>query len=487
MSTVGEVIRSVINIKKAEKETVPYNALMANMAFLVYESGIARMFNVFTDEPFQLHVLKIIVKHYDAFREVPSYHMVLDTLKVKVPEIGSIEDYIAVLDNATTERPWIGGDFKSCVQNLTHEWTLGYLEKVLGNTYQIAKASKKIGIRELSGIGDAITYASAKIPEVLSLSKGIKTFDDPDIDEIVPEVPDLFWLTFPHPEMESRHRIRNGELCFVAAIQGGGKTSFLSLMAAKWSKQGRNGLFYSLEMPTVDIYRLFYITSFNNFLRDKNQPPISDTKTDRSLLTEYDRKCLLNGIATIQNTWGSFKVGYEPDLNTAKMKTAILNQRSEMHNLGKTLDYVMVDYAGLMSPTELRINKSGATEYTNRVVKELKMLAMELNLPIISAFQLNREYSKASGKDGKNSKPQLHHLSYANEVEKSADHALLMHIEDEDMEKKIFSLYMRKARKEAKPEYSMEYYQDTKIWKAKKQLADPSMVDLSPQIPLDIH
>jgi len=114
----------------------------------------------------------------------------------------------------------------------------------------------------------------------------------------------------------------------------------------------------------------------------------------------------------------------EPTQTVGSIVTAARQaaQRAKRH--GRHLSLVAVDYAGLVTKTNPRIQRH---EHIGEVTRGMKKLAKELGCTVLLAAQLNRD-----GKDRHNSLPQLTDLKESGDLEQDADVVILLHEEEVD-------------------------------------------------------
>lgn len=175
-------------------------------------------------------------------------------------------------------------------------------------------------------------------------------------------------------------KIRGGNLIFVAATPGVGKTSLAVQIAHNAAMDGLSVLFTSLEMSAEEIARRMGA-------RMGARSP------------EEVRECI-----------SALDVYYD----TSSTPSAL---RERVRSIAP--DLVIVDYIGLMSGDDRNGNR--ALELAN-ISRSLKVMAMAFNVPVIALSQLNRRAA-----DGD---PQLHHLRDSGALEADADAVILIRRDD---------------------------------------------------------
>lgn len=108
----------------------------------------------------------------------------------------------------------------------------------------------------------------------------------------------------------------------------------------------------------------------------------------------------------------------EPGTNILKMRSAARRLKNE-HGL----DMLIVDYLQLMSPTNTKASDSMVQQVTE-ISRSLKILARELDVPVIALSQLSRAVEQRGGK------PRLSDLRDSGSIEQDADVVMFIHRED---------------------------------------------------------
>ncbi len=108
----------------------------------------------------------------------------------------------------------------------------------------------------------------------------------------------------------------------------------------------------------------------------------------------------------------------QPGNNILKMRSSARRLKNE-HGL----DLLIVDYLQLMSPTSTKASDSMVQQVTE-ISRSLKILARELDVPIIALSQLSRAVEQRGGK------PRLSDLRDSGSIEQDADVVMFIHRED---------------------------------------------------------
>lgn len=108
----------------------------------------------------------------------------------------------------------------------------------------------------------------------------------------------------------------------------------------------------------------------------------------------------------------------EASMNIVKMRSAARRLKNEYG-----LDMLIVDYLQLMSPTLTRGSDSMVQQITE-ISRSLKILAKEMNIPVLALSQLSRAVEQRGGK------PRLSDLRDSGSIEQDADVVMFIHRED---------------------------------------------------------
>lgn len=108
----------------------------------------------------------------------------------------------------------------------------------------------------------------------------------------------------------------------------------------------------------------------------------------------------------------------EAAMNIVKMRSAARRLKNEYG-----LDMLIVDYLQLMSPTLTKSSDSMVQQITE-ISRSLKILAKEMEIPVIALSQLSRAVEQRGGK------PRLSDLRDSGSIEQDADVVMFIHRED---------------------------------------------------------
>lgn len=186
--------------------------------------------------------------------------------------------------------------------------------------------------------------------------------------------------------------LQGGDMIILAGSTGSGKTCFMLNLALKFAKQNKTIDIFSLEMPPYQLrQRLVCIETL-----------IDANKFRSFTLDEEDRKTYSNYIKT-QYPKLKFNINKKQNVTMDLIKKSVLKSNS---------DIVIIDYLGLISTN----TNKGTYDKFSDISREIKLLAIESNKPIIALHQLNRSFMERDDK-----KPRTSDLRDSGKIEQDAD------------------------------------------------------------------
>ena len=198
----------------------------------------------------------------------------------------------------------------------------------------------------------------------------------------------------------------NGELIIFAGRPGIGKTTILQQMANAQGEHG-NVLFCSAEMPISSVTDRDIASALGVHIHQVRQGKYSD---------EFYSK-LIGALGELDNS----KVFYLESKRGAALTTArIMSAATEMQ-VRHGLTAIFVDYLGLLADSY----GGNPNERLGYISRQLKAIAMDLDVPVITAHQLSRAVTQREGNE-----PQLSDLYESGHIEQDADAVVFIHRPD---------------------------------------------------------
>lgn len=234
-----------------------------------------------------------------------------------------------------------------------------------------------------------------KIHDYLSGQKPIKTFFDVHREfieyvkaESVPGVP------MPFAKLQEENQgWQNSDLVIIAARPGMGKTALALEIAKHAAKFDYPTHLFSLEMANVQLHKRIV----------SNELGIDSNRIRKKRFTEKDLELIFN-CPDFEN----IPLFYDDTV----FQWEEIKSRSRMVANEKKIKMIIIDYLQLISTKE----KMSTYDRVTYISREMKLLAKELNIPVIALSQLSREVEKRPGK-----KPQLSDLRESGAIEQDAD------------------------------------------------------------------
>ena len=166
--------------------------------------------------------------------------------------------------------------------------------------------------------------------------------------------------------------LNRGELTFFAGGSGAGKSLFLQNLALNWSQSGLNTVLISLEL-SEQLCSMRLDSMISGYGTSEVMKNIDDV----------DLKVRTKGKGA-----GKLRVKQLPNGITANDIQAFLREY-EIQS-GVQVDAVIIDYLDLMMPVSSRVNPGDLFIKDKYVSEELRNLAVEWNVLMVTASQLNR-------------------------------------------------------------------------------------------------
>ncbi len=213
-----------------------------------------------------------------------------------------------------------------------------------------------------------------------------------------------------------------GELIILAARPGVGKSAFALNITQKMAKRvNAHVAFFSLEMSVEQLVMRLLSTISN----------VKLGKIRTGKMTDVEMARLLTGKAELDDMRIYLDETTTNNLEDIKVKCRKLKREGN-------LDFIVIDYLQLLTVS----NKSRLNRYeeVSTLSRSLKLLARELEVPILALSQLSRDVEKRKGEEGKVGKPMLSDLRESGSIEQDADMVMFLHREGsngEDATKRV--------------------------------------------------
>lgn len=197
-----------------------------------------------------------------------------------------------------------------------------------------------------------------------------------------------------------------GELVVIGARPSVGKSAFAVNWLWNVAACGGNTVFFSLEMSRREVFNRIAAKLAQVNLREFRG------KMSAALLAKIQDEALQR-----MNGKGLF-VDERGQITPAEMRRVCKAQAKK-----KALSLVVIDYLQLVTPDEKQGNRE---QEVSSISRKCKLLAKDLNVPVLLLAQLNREIEK------QNREPKLSDLRESGAIEQDADTIMFLHQDKRD-------------------------------------------------------
>ena len=346
---------------------------------------------IYTMFNFSQHIDPVTVldkmKERGVYDEAHSYDYISQLLQI-TPTAANVRQYCAIVhDKALHAEPRHSRRMKSPAM----------VQEGVGTAQEMLEAAeKKVYSLRKENSGDSLQH----IGKVL-----INVYDRlEELAESGNEIPGL--STGLHDLDKKINGLNKSDLLLIAARPGMGKTSMALNVALSVAKStNKTVAFFSLEMSREQLaMRLLSNESF-----------VDNQKLVTGKLTEEDWNKLSIASSALSQT--DIRVDDNPAITVAEMNAKC----RRLDNLG----LVLIDYLQLM--TSAAPGKSGENRVTvvSEISRALKIMAKELNVPVVCLSQLSRANESRTDK-----RPMLSDLRESGAIEQDADSVMFIYRDD---------------------------------------------------------
>ncbi|MDO5723117.1 MAG: replicative DNA helicase [Flaviflexus sp.] len=202
--------------------------------------------------------------------------------------------------------------------------------------------------------------------------------------------------------------LRGGQMIIVAARPGAGKSTFaMDVCRAAAIRDGQAAVYFSLEMNRIELSMRVLAAESSVFL-DRMIKGKMDEVDWRKILEALDRK--ISDAPLIIDDSANLTMG------EIRAKCRRLKQQHD-------IKLIVIDYLQLLTSGSRKVESR--QQEVSEFSRSIKLLAKELDVPIIAVAQLNRDSEKRETK-----KPMVSDLRESGSLEQDADVVILLHRED---------------------------------------------------------
>ncbi len=211
--------------------------------------------------------------------------------------------------------------------------------------------------------------------------------------------------------------LHGGELIVLAARPGVGKSTMAMNIVENVAKLGKTVAVYSLEMSNEQLVE--------RMLSSMSTVPLKYIKNGQLPGGESDLAKLRIAQEVICSSMRLYGNDY------ANIRPSEISSQCRRLKAQHGLDLIVVDYIQLMNSDSKDASQGRQNEVAS-ITRNLKLIAKELNVPVIALSQLKRDAEIRNIKDGKSSgggEPVLSDLRESGAIEQDADIVLFIHKE----------------------------------------------------------
>jgi replicative DNA helicase len=273
----------------------------------------------------------------------------------------------------------------------------------------------QLGYNESADAEDAVDRAQAEVFAVTERRTGddylpLESLINPTLEElesIANHGGGLTGVSTGFADLDAKtNGLHGGQLVVVAARPAMGKSTLALDFARHASiKNGQTSAVFSLEMSRIEIVMRLLSAEARVHLQNMRAGKMTDDDWAR----------LAQRIGEV--TSAPLFIDDSPNLTMMELRAKCrrLKQRND-------LKLVVVDYLQLMTPSKRLDSRQ---QEVSDMSRSLKLLAKEINVPVVALSQLNRAAENRGDK-----KPQLSDLRESGAIEQDADLVILLHRED---------------------------------------------------------
>ena len=318
---------------------------------LADSASFVRVQNIYNPENFERQlrpVARLLKEHSDKYKSLPSLEQVKAITGVTltdIPEMNeSYQDWFRDEFEGFTKRYELERAILKCADHL-EKGEFDPVEKLIRDAVQISLL-KDMGT-------DYFADPRARLEKYFNSGGQVST-GYPSLDR-------LLYGGFSRKELN----------IFVGG-SGSGKSLCMMNIALNWVRHGLNGVYISMELSEELVG-----------LRTDAMGAIMSTKDIRSDIESADLKVRILGKKS-----GSYQIKAIPAQSTVNEIRAYMKEYQIQS--GKKIDFLMVDYMDLMMPASVKVDPSNAFVKDKYIAEELRNLAIETDVLLITASQLNR-------------------------------------------------------------------------------------------------
>jgi len=314
-------------------------------------------------------VCSIIMKFFEVYNKPASKEIITielgNTKGISDKEVSDITNYVNAMSNEQSNQDWLIDETeKFCKQQAVYNAILRSIKIIEGNDKQYTQDALP------SILSDALSVS-------FDNSVGHDYLDDAEArynfyhlqEERIPFDLDMF-------NKITKGGLPKKTLSVVMAPSGVGKSIFLCHAASNVLKQGKNVLYITLEMAEERIAERIDANLLNISL---SEIEFVEKSTYLSRIQKLAKKTQGKLIIKEYPTSAAHAGHFRALLEELKIKR------------GFVPDFICIDYINICASQRIRGGSDKTYTYVKSIAEEIRGLAVEYNVPILSATQVNRD------------------------------------------------------------------------------------------------
>ena len=247
----------------------------------------------------------------------------------------------------------------------------------------------------MQGIRDSLTSSVTEIKHVSDMANNVlKTMLEGSSDKLTGK-------TTGHKVLDRvTSGFQNGELTYVGARPGMGKTAWMLRRAFAVAMTGENVIIFSLEMKAEQLIKRLILSIAQ----------VDNNNVKQGILSDPERTRLVEAKRLVE----SLPIHIFDDINCTvydiKTKCRLVTKKTK-----KRIGLVGVDYVQLMTSHSKSAKQNRDTELSE-ISRGLKAVAKDIDCPVLALVQVSREVEKSADK-----RPSLRHIRESGSLEQDAD------------------------------------------------------------------
>jgi hypothetical protein len=310
-----------------------------------------RVINIFNPENFDKSlrpVAELLKEHSDKYRTLPDSEIIKSSTGVEIELLDEVKD---------NRKEWFLDKFEAFTKKQE-------LERAIVKAYELLESGKFESIEKL--VKDAVQIS-------LTRDMGTDYFDSPSsrLDKYFSSGGQVS-TGWPQLDKLLHGGFSRGELNIFAGGSGSGKSLVMMNIALNWLQLGLNGVYITLELSEE--------------LTGLRTDAMLTNRSTRDIRRDVPGAELL--IKMVGKKSGNYQIKALPAQSNINHVRAFLKE-FEIAS-GQKLDFVMIDYLDLLMPVSAKVSPSDLFVKDKYVSEELRNLAKELGMLMVTASQLNR-------------------------------------------------------------------------------------------------